>query len=143
MEQKIIKNLEELDLWAKQFVEEYLSKARKVLLFAPMGSGKTTFIKAVCKALGVKGVTSSPTFSLVQSYPIANSDIEVFHADLYRLETTEEAFDVGIEELFYDKNYLFIEWPELIGGLVPENGVIYLKIMVSEDGNRIFEVEKS
>jgi tRNA threonylcarbamoyladenosine biosynthesis protein TsaE len=143
MEKIIISNLEELDLWARQFVEDYLSKARKVMLYAPMGAGKTTFIKAVCKALGVEGGTSSPTFALVQAYPIANSELEVYHADLYRLETTEEAFDVGIEELFYDNNYLFIEWPELVEPLMPEKEVIYLRISVDEQLNRIFEVEIS
>lgn len=139
----MVKNLTDLSSWANRFVKEYMSQAKKVLLFAPMGAGKTTFIKEVCKILAVKSVTASPTFALVHEYPIENSDTLVYHVDLYRLEKAEEAFDIGIEELFYDNNYLFIEWPELIGALVPETGVLYLRIQLDEEGNRIFEVEKT
>lgn len=143
MERVKVKNLTDLSSWANRFVEEYLSQAKKVLLFAPMGAGKTTFVKEVCKILGVESVTASPTFALVHEYPLAKSETLVYHADLYRLEKAEEAFDIGIEELFYDNNYLFIEWPELIGAFVPESGVIYLRIQLDEEGNRIFEVEKA
>ncbi len=140
MEQIRIKNLEELEQWAAIFINNYLHISKKVLLYASMGAGKTTFVKAICKALGVTEKTASPTFALVHQYHIENSPLQVHHADLYRLKHTEEAFDIGIEDLFYDENYLFIEWPELIEPLLPLQGIIYLKIE-EEKGDRIFTVE--
>ena len=82
------------------------------LLNGEMGTGKTTFIKYICQELGVKEIISSPTFSLVNEYE-TEKGVQVFHFDLYRVNETDELFDLGFEE-YLDKNcYVFIEWPNI------------------------------
>jgi len=110
-------------------------KPHKVILFeGAMGVGKTTLIKALASKLGVKQTTSSPTFSLVNEYS-ALHDEKVFHFDMYRLKSELEALDMGIEEYLYSNNWCFIEWPEKIPNLLPEN---YSTICITEttDGIR-------
>ena len=85
-----------------------------------MGAGKTTFIKAICTELGVKGRMSSPTFSLINEY-LTSSGQKIYHFDFYRIKSEKEAFDLGYEEYFYSGNYCFIEWPDKIENLLPEN----------------------
>ncbi len=112
---------------------------QKFLLLAEMGSGKTTFVKIFCEAMGVKDDTSSPTFSLVNEYQYEKGLIR--HLDLYRLKKLDEAIDFGIEDFFYDNHYLFIEWPEILEPILPEY-MILLKINVNENQERIFDFEK-
>ena len=88
------------------------------LLSGEMGSGKTTFIKALCAQLGVLDTMSSPTFSIVNEYLTAGSN-RVFHFDFYRIKREAEAYDIGTEEYFYSGNYCFVEWPEKIPSLIP------------------------
>lgn len=109
-------------------------KPEKVILFnGEMGAGKTTFIKALSKALGVNKATSSPTFSLVNEYEATNGF--VYHFDVYRLKNEKEAFDFGIEDYLYSGNWCFIEWAEKIPNLIPDNhSVISIEVLV--DGNR-------
>lgn len=121
------------------FVLNYAEGQRKFLLLAEMGSGKTTFVAAFCKQLGVTEDTSSPTFSLVNEY--AYSEGIIRHLDLYRLKKVEEAIDFGIEDYFYDDHYLFIEWPQIIESILPE-GFILLRIKVNEDKSRTFSLAK-
>ena len=83
-----------------------------------LGAGKTTLIKALCQALGVTTTVTSPTFSLIHSYPTPTGE-EVYHADLYRLETPEEAIKIGFETYLTGDEYLFIEWPDIINSLLP------------------------
>ena len=93
----------------------------KVILFhGEMGVGKTTLIKALAKELGVNGVTSSPTFSLVNEYQTTNNQT-VYHFDFYRLKNQIEALDMGVDEYLYSGNWCFIEWAEKISTLIPEN----------------------
>lgn len=84
-----------------------------------LGAGKTTLVKALCAALGTGDVVKSPTFALVNSYqaPIG----EIYHFDFYRIRNLEEVYDLGFEEYFDSGNYCFIEWPEMIGPLLPED----------------------
>ena len=90
-----------------------LKNQRIWLFFGEMGSGKTTFIKELCQALGVEDVVSSPTFSLVNEY-LGNAGEKVFHFDFYRIKNESEAYEIGAEEYFYSGSYCFIEWPERI-----------------------------
>lgn len=95
--------------------------ARKVfLLEGELGAGKTTFVKAVCKYLGVEDMVDSPTFSIVNKYdyPFAGKMKSIFHLDLYRIESTDEALDLGIYEILDSGDWVFIEWPEVIESLL-------------------------
>ena len=102
---------------AKNFLERAGNK-KIWLLKGEMGSGKTTFIKALGEALGVTDNMSSPTFSIVNEY-LAMDDQKVYHFDFYRIKNEAEAYDIGAEEYFYSGNYCFIEWPEKIPALIP------------------------
>jgi tRNA threonylcarbamoyladenosine biosynthesis protein TsaE len=121
--------------------ELILSKQKDRRVFAvrgKMGAGKTTLIKAFCDVLGVEESVSSPTFALVNEYTDANGE-SVFHFDFYRIKKIEEVFDIGYEEYFYSGNYCFVEWPELIEGLLPESYVA-IDISVGENEERIFTI---
>src|SRR5690606_32906579 len=92
-----------------------------------MGAGKTTIIKALCEELGVKEHVTSPTFSIVNEYT-GNSGL-IYHFDFYRLKNEQEAYDLGYEEYFYSGNYCFVEWPQKIESLLPQNAFsIYIDI---------------
>ncbi len=95
------------------------SPSKIILFYGEMGSGKTTLIKSIASKLGYTKNISSPTFGLVNEYQIAEGLI--FHFDLYRLEQEEEAYDIGFEEYLYSKHWVFIEWPEKIPNLLPDN----------------------
>ena len=91
-----------------------------------MGAGKTTFIKEVCKVLGVSELVSSPTFSLVNEYRgIGNQPI--YHFDLYRLNNLDEARDIGLVDYYYSGKFCLVEWPQQASELLPDT---YLKIGV-------------
>jgi len=133
-----VKSVEDLPSAAKFFLEE--TDNRKVFAFdGQMGAGKTTFIVSLLKAMGVEDIEGSPTYSLVNTYDsIAFGRIN--HFDLYRLNSEEEAFDIGIEEMLYCGDYCFIEWPSKIENLLPEN-TIWVRISVNEANERIISVE--
>lgn len=109
-------SLEEIDAAAKQVIAHPIKNI--VLFHAGMGVGKTTFIKAIARQLGVKDMTSSPTFSLVNEYETDAGNI-LYHFDLYRINSEEEAYDMGIDEYFYSGNLCLIEWPEKTPNLIP------------------------
>ena len=114
---KITFSLEQIDEVASQLL---VANPNKVILFhGEMGAGKTTFIKALSKALGVKDATSSPTFSLVNEYQTVDNKT-LYHFDVYRLKNENEALDMGIEDYLYSGNWCFIEWAEKIPNLIPE-----------------------
>lgn len=132
-----IKNLEELGDFAKEFTKNYLANPRVLTFYGEVGAGKTTFIKLLCTTLGVDEATSSPSFSIINEY-LSNRG-KVFHIDLYRLKTEEEAWNLGLEELFFDNSYCFIEWPELIKAYLPEN-MLEIHIEVNEKRERFFKI---
>ena len=109
--------LSELKPIAQQIIAQW--KHPILLLEAPMGAGKTTLIKALCAELGVLQAVSSPTFSLVNSYEDSNGNA-LYHFDLYRLNSLEEALDIGIEEYLDSGARCMIEWPERIRPLLPD-----------------------
>ncbi len=118
---------------------DFCGKDRIVCFDAPMGAGKTTFIKQVCAALGYNGLVNSPTFPIISCYP-ANPDI--YHVDCYRLKDEEEAIQIGIEDYLESGNFCFIEWSSLIKNLVPSN-VTTVTIAIEQDGHRTFVFQKS
>lgn len=102
--------------------------------YGDLGVGKTTFIKAICRNLGVEDVVSSPTYSLVNEYRLGNGD-PVYHFDFYRVKKLEEVFDLGYEDYFYSGQFCFIEWPEKLEHLIPD---ACCKVrMKEEDGQRV------
>ncbi len=106
-----------------------------VLAFSgEMGAGKTSFIQALCKVLGVKADVNSPTFSLVNEY-FTDKGESIFHFDLYRIEDADELFDMGYEEYFYSGKRCFIEWPEKAAHLIPEEALM-VYIEVKKDDSR-------
>ena len=114
---------------AKQLVD--FARNERVFLFdAPMGAGKTTFIKSLCKYLDVIDAMSSPTYSIVNEYHTKNND-KLFHFDLYRIRAAEELFEMGFEEYLTANNYVFIEWPELALPYLDS----YLRIIINTENN--------
>lgn len=91
---------------------------RVFALYGEMGSGKTTFIKEICKILGVDGLVTSPTFTIVNEYTDGTGN-PVYHFDFYRIKSESEAFDLGYENYLYSGFYCFVEWPERIASLLP------------------------
>lgn len=121
----IVQHLSELKPLAAQLLA-FASERRKFAFYGEIGAGKTTFIQAICQQLGVREAVVSPTFALVNEYSYADASGNeqiAYHLDLYRLKNLQEALDIGIEDLLYDENYCFIEWPELVEALLPEDVV--------------------
>ena len=130
----IIHSVEELEKLAADIIP-YTYENKIWALYGPMGAGKTTFVRAICKQLGVIDNPNSPTFSIVNEYHTASGD-KLFHFDFYRINSLQEAFDMGYEEYFYSGNLCLIEWPEKIETILPEK---YLKITIEvHDKKRIF-----
>lgn len=129
-------NLADLPQLAGQLIK--LAGEKKVFLFeAPMGAGKTTIIKAICKELGVTEHVTSPTFSIVNEY--LGQDRPVYHFDFYRLKNEQEAYDLGYEEYFYSGNYCFVEWPQKIISLLPSDAFT-IQIEINKDQSRLLTI---
>ncbi len=125
-----------------EVAEVFLKSFREPCIFAfygSMGVGKTTFIQAVCKVLGVVDPVSSPTFSIVNEYS-CGTDCKVYHFDFYRINSITEVFDFGYEEYFSENAYIFIEWPELIEDLLPPE-TVKLSITLKDEGLRQISFE--
>lgn len=105
-----------------------------------MGAGKTTFIKAVCLALGVEDEVNSPTFAIVNEYRSETTAELIYHFDCYRIKTLEEAMDFGFEDYMESSALCFIEWPENVEDLLPGD-VVNVYITVNEDGSRTLKWE--
>ncbi|WP_242135240.1 tRNA (adenosine(37)-N6)-threonylcarbamoyltransferase complex ATPase subunit type 1 TsaE [Aestuariivivens marinum] len=110
----------------------------KILLFrGEMGSGKTTLIKSLVKALGSKDEVSSPTFSIVNEYKSNNETI--YHFDLYRIKDIEEAYNFGIEDYINSDAWIFIEWPDKIDSIIPD-GFNTIEIKMASKNKRIIKL---
>lgn len=137
MEHKIkIENLSQIDQAAKEFIEA-IGNNKIFAFYGEMGSGKTTFIKAICQNLGVEEQITSPTFAIINEYTAANNE-PIYHFDFYRIKDIEEAYNIGTEDYFYSNNLCFIEWPEKIAELIPEDAAT---VTIKEKENHIRYVE--
>ena len=135
-----IADLQDLPRAAAEFLKA-IGDRRLIAFYAPMGAGKTTFITAVCKALGVQeDAVSSPTFAIVNEYRTA-AGIPLFHFDFYRIERLEEALDIGLYDYLDSGCLCLMEWPENIEGLLPEE-TLKVNICVNPDGSRTVSWEE-
>ena len=126
-------HLNDIEAAARQFIET--CKGKKVFAFhGDMGAGKTTFITAVCKVLGVEDVASSPTFSIINQY-LTNDGKKIYHIDMYRLKDEEEAIQTGVEDCLYSGNYCFVEWPGKAPGIFPGN-TLHIDIIAVDNETR-------
>ena len=130
-----IQSLDQIHEAARQFIAE-MGDNTVFALYGKMGAGKTTFIKAVCEELGVSDVITSPTFAIVNEYRSDTAGELIYHFDFYRIKKLEEVYDMGYEDYFYGGSICFLEWPELIEDLLPEDAV-KVSIEETEDGGRI------
>lgn len=134
-----IKSIQEIDGIAQQVLNA-IKGSNIVCFYGSMGAGKTTFIRAICKALGVADVVTSPSFALVNEYTGGNGK-PIYHFDFYRIKSIEEVYDFGYEEYFYNPEALcLIEWPELIEQILPVHGVANIHISVNSDGSRTLQI---
>ena len=123
-----IKSLDEIQQAADDFVAA-MGDNTVFALYGPMGVGKTTFTKAVCERLGVKDNITSPTFAIVNEYRSTTDEL-IYHFDFYRIKNQQEALDIGYEDYVYSGNVCFMEWPELIENLLPDDAV---KVTIEEE----------
>ena len=136
-----IQDLSQIHLAAREFID-CIGASTVFAFYGKMGAGKTTFIKAICEELGVEEVITSPTFAIVNEYEATRSPLTlhpspftIYHFDFYRIKRLEEVYDMGYEDYFYSGSLCFIEWPELIEELLPENAV-RVSIEEQPDGTR-------
>ena len=135
-----INSIETIREAAHEFIE-HIGEHWVFAFYGKMGAGKTTFVKAICEELGVEDVITSPTFAIVNEYEIKNASLFtlhsslIYHFDFYRIKRLEEVYDMGYEDYFYSGALCFIEWPELIEDLLPEDAV-RVSINENNDGTR-------
>ena len=153
----VIKDIDHIREAAREFIE-HIGEHRVFAFYGKMGAGKTTFVKAICEELGVDDVITSPTFAIINEYTatpptaaanssfslrecgVANftlhSSLQIYHFDFYRIKKLEEVYDMGYEDYFYSGALCFIEWPELIEDILPDDAV-RVSIAEQEDGSRV------
>ena len=125
-----IQSVEELKIVAEALIVP-MSETKVYAFFGSMGAGKTTFIKTICSVLGVENVVSSPTYAIINEYVHPTGE-PIFHFDFYRLNTVQEAIDIGFQE-YVESGYLcLMEWPEKIENLLPEN-CVYVHIQSDDN----------
>ena len=129
-----MKSLDEIGEAAQKFIDA-MGDNRIFAFYGKMGAGKTTFIKAVCEALGVTDVINSPTFAIVNEYVDGEGEL-IYHFDFYRIKKEQEVLDIGYEDYVYSGNLCLMEWPELVVDLLPEE-TVKVAIVEESDGGRL------
>ncbi|MCR9252220.1 MAG: tRNA (adenosine(37)-N6)-threonylcarbamoyltransferase complex ATPase subunit type 1 TsaE [bacterium] len=133
-----VNDLSELPEAAKTLIDQYSDRYKVWLFYGEMGAGKTTFIKELCHHANVVDNISSPTFSIVNEYWTESEDV-VYHFDFYRIESEREAIDIGLDEYFYSEDLCFVEWPERIPSLIPDE-YLEINIKLGDNNQRILSV---
>ena len=129
-----IQDLDHIEEAAREFMAQ-MGDDTVFAFYGKMGAGKTTFIKALCKLLGVEDEVNSPTFAIINEYRSQTTAELIYHFDFYRIKKLEEVYDLGYEDYFYSGALCFIEWPELVEELLPLDAK---KVTITEnsDGSR-------
>ena len=131
----IIKDIESISEAAREFIAQ-MGDNKIFAFYGSMGAGKTTFVKALCEAMGVTDTVNSPTFAIVNEYDTP-SGRPIYHFDFYRIKRLAEVYDMGYEDYFYGRGLCLIEWPELIEELLPEETT---KVYIEENNEGEREV---
>lgn len=130
-----VSTIEELPEAAEHFVE-LMGDETVYAFYGEMGAGKTTFINALCRRLGVEDdVTNSPSFAIINEYRSDETAELIYHFDLYRLENIEEALEIGVEDYFDSGALCLLEWPERIEDILPDD-TVRVEIRVNDDHSR-------
>ena len=129
-------NLDNINKASKLVIDNI--KTTVVRIDGKMGAGKTKIISNICMQLGVKEVITSPTFSLINTYQSSNGPI--YHFDFYRLQNSNEALDIGVEEYLESGNVCFLEWAEKIENHLPLNYDHYILKVLNDNTRRIFSL---
>ena len=130
----VIRDIESIATAAQEFISK-MGDNKIFAFYGSMGAGKTTFVKALCEAMGVTDTVNSPTFAIVNEYDTPSGQ-PIYHFDFYRIKRLSEVYDMGYEDYFYGKGLCFIEWPELIEELLPED-TVKVTIKGDADGSRV------
>ena len=135
---EMVFKFDEIDKVAKEFLKYTLGY--KIFTFAgDLGTGKTTFIDAVCKEIGVAEAVASPTYSVIQEYEASDKKI-IYHMDFYRLNSLEEAIDAGVEECIFSGEFCMVEWPSKIANMLPDD-TVKSEIFILNENQRKLVVE--
>ena len=130
-----VNSIDELPQAATRFVEN-MGDATVYAFYGEMGAGKTTFINALCRRLGVEDdMTNSPSFAIINEYRSDTTAELIYHFDLYRLENIDEALEIGVEDYFDSGALCFLEWPERIADILPDD-TVRVDIRVNDDLSR-------
>lgn len=131
-----IESLDKIHEAAKEFIAN-MGNNTIFAFYGKMGAGKTTFIKALCEEFGVDDVITSPTFAIVNEYTDKNDD-PIYHFDFYRIKKIDEVYDMGFDDYVYSGHLCFMEWPELVEDILPEE-TVKVTITANENGSRTIE----
>lgn len=135
----IIKDIEDMPRGAAEFLDA-IGERRIIALRGKMGAGKTTLVAELMRQLKMDGEASSPTFAIVNEYHSSETGKTVYHFDFYRLESSEEAYDIGVEDYWDSGNLCLMEWGENIKEILPEE-TLFVDIEEQEDGSRVIRVK--
>lgn len=128
----------DLEVAVKEFLQK-VSRLNCICFWGGLGAGKTTFIRALCKYLGVVDVVTSPTFSIINEYHCSDGAI-IYHFDFYRLNSLREAEDIGVEDYFANSEGLcLIEWPAIVEPILPAH-LLDVAIVAQPDGRRFLKI---